>query len=171
MTHPRRTSEVIRTSKTSVTVQLEYESRGLVLANYGHVCVAIWTSKPTPALFEKQRATLAACTQRYPGQAMFLCIVSGSADPPEPAERAATVRMIREQEKLLVGCACVIEGDGFRAALTRSVLTGMTLLSRTAVPTAFFEDVSRAVAWMRLRSDHPLGGLTDQLRTLRQVHV
>lgn len=152
-------------------VQLQVARRGndLTIASYGQICAALWNTKPTLALFEEQRAALEACTRRYPGQTLFLCVVSASADPPDKPVRDASALMIKEHAADLLGCACVIEGTGFRAAITRSVLTGMTLLARTPVPIAFFERISGAAEWLRPRAGHPVAGLGEQLESLRKV--
>jgi hypothetical protein len=45
--------------------------------------------------------------------------------------------------------ACTIEGSGFKAAVTRSVLSGMALLfANRKTPVSFFANVPNAVAWM-----------------------
>jgi hypothetical protein len=156
-------------TETPLALRVGHSSRDLVMATFGHVCVAIWNSKPSLALVEVQRAALMACALRYPQQALFMCIVSQGADPPDSDARAASVKMVREQDKKLIGCACVIESGGFRGAVTRSILTGMTLLAGTPIPIGFFGDVSGAVEWLQPRSSQPLIHLDEQLQTLRRL--
>jgi hypothetical protein len=49
--------------------------------------------------------------------------------------------------------ALVIEGSGFRAALTRGVLVGMSLLlPNRHAPVSYFSDVIGAAAWISVRS-------------------
>lgn len=156
-------------SEASLRLLVVRKGNELTLATYGRVCVAIWNTKPTQALFEEQRTALAATTRRHPGQTLFLCVVSVKADPPDPPERDASAKMIKDHAQDLLGCACVIEGTGFRASITRSVLTGMTLLARSPVPQAFFERISGAEDWLRPRVGHSLTGLSEQLEALRKV--
>lgn len=140
----------------------------LVMASFGHVCVALWNCKPTLSLFEEQRSALAACARRHPRQTLFLCVVSVNSDPPDAPVREASSKMVRDHAQDLLGCACVIEGSGFRAAVVRSVLTGMNLLVRAQVPSAFFQDTSGAVEWLSSRAEHSLVGLAEQLDALRR---
>lgn len=140
----------------------------LLVASYGVMCIAIWNQKPTLPLFEEQRAALAASAARHPGRTLFLCVVSDNTDPPDSPVRDASVKMLRDHAKDLIGCACVIEGSGFRAAITRSVLTGMVLVARAPVPLAFFQNTSDAVDWLRSRTDQTITDLARQLGALRK---
>lgn len=153
----------------SSVLLITHRSDELVTAAFGNVCVVTWNSKPTRALFEHQRAALATCVLRHPGRALFLCIVSAKADPPEQDVRDASVKMLLSHERKLAGCACVIEGTGFRAAITRTVLTGMTLVTRVPVPIAFFDQTAAACNWLGSRAGLPLRGLAAELATARQT--
>jgi hypothetical protein len=133
-------------------LQISHRAAGLMLASFGEVFVAVWSTKPTPELFELQRASLVAAVEKAPGRTFFVCVVSPNADPPEQAERDASTRMITALGDRLLGTACVIEGTGFRAAITRTVLTGMVLFVRTPSPVLFFEQMDDAVEWIRRRS-------------------
>jgi hypothetical protein len=57
--------------------------------------------------------------------------------------------MIAENENRLRCVAVVIEGDGFRAAIARSVLSGMVLLfPNRRVPVSYFSTVRDATEWV-----------------------
>jgi len=120
----------------------------LVVGSIGPVFLAIWRTKPTRELFEVQQRELAHAVKRNPGHVAFLCVVEPTADAPEQAVRDASAAMISSHGKNLAACACVIEGTGFRAAITRTVLGGMALVARNAAPTRFFERVALASAWL-----------------------
>jgi hypothetical protein len=141
----------------------------LILASYGRICVAMWNVQPTLPLFEEQHAALTACVARHPGHTAFLCVVSDHADPPESPVRSASAKMMKDLAKGLVGCACVIEGVGFRASVTRSVLTGITLLARSPVPLSFFSRISESLDWVGPRVEHSVVGLAEQLNSLRRT--
>lgn len=124
---------------------------GLLVGTIGPVSLAIWRTKPTPALFEIQRRELFAAVARNPGKVAFLCVVEPSAEAPEQEVRDASAAMISSLGSKLAACACVIEGSGFRAAITRTVLTGMALVARDPAPNRFFEHVSVASTWLNER--------------------
>jgi hypothetical protein len=114
-------------------------------------------------LFEVQRRELAAAVARDPGNAAFLCVVEALAEPPDQELRDASAAMLSSHGKRLAACACVIEGTGFRAAITRTVLTGMAIVARNAAPNRFFERVQAASFWL---SEH-LGRGRDPLLSER----
>jgi len=151
-----------------VELTLTHVHAGLVMASYGQVCVALWRSKPTLELFEVQRAELAAGVARHAGRQLFLCIVEAKADPPDQPVRSASAQMISGHGRNLAGCACVIEGSGFRSALTRTVLTGITLLVRQPAPYRFFESTSVACGWLATRAPPgALAGLAERIAGAR----
>jgi hypothetical protein len=141
---------------------------GLVMASRGPVCLALWRSKPTLELFHIQRAELAAAVAHHPGTQLFLCIVEAKADPPDQALRSASAQMIAQHGRKLAAFACVIEGTGFRSAITRTVLTGIALLVPKPAPNRFFESTREACAWLAsLGAPGNLAGLADQIAAAR----
>src|SRR5262245_44278599 len=149
-------------------LRVTFAGGGLVVCTIGPVCAAIWRTKPIPTFFEMQRRQLASAVERAPGNAAFLCVVEVSADPPEQELRDASAAMIASHGKKLAACACVIEGAGFRAAITRTVLTGISLVARSQTPTRFFEHVSVASTWVGERLGRREPGLADQVELARQ---
>ena len=125
-----------------------HDRGGLLVGRIGPVCLAIWRTKPIMDLFQVQRLDLTEAVASDPGNIAFLCVVEPTAEPPDQTVRDASAAMIASFGRDLAACACVIEGSGFRAAITRTVLTGMQFVARRAVPTRFFERVPVAAAWL-----------------------
>jgi hypothetical protein len=147
---------------------ITFRRDGLTMASFGSVCIAVWETKPTPALFEIQRAHLANAVARHPTRATFMCVVSRHADPPDQEVRDASSKMIASHVGNLAGCACVIEGSGFRSALTRTVLTSILFVIRSPVPYVFCESVLAACKWLEARGARErLSGLIEQLDQAR----
>ncbi len=122
---------------------------GLAVAEIGPVCVVIWRDAVTRSRFEKQKAGLAEVVARHQGEAGFLCIVEPTAAPPDDQLRRASTEMIESHENRLKCVAGVIEGSGFKAAVTRSVMSGMALLlARRQAPVQYFARVDIAARWM-----------------------
>jgi len=120
----------------------------LLMAMVGPVCIALWQTKPTPALFEIQRTHLNAAVANNPGKVSFMCVVEGKAEPPDEAERKASAAMITSLGADLFGVACVVESQGFRAAITRTVLSGVLFLVRSPAPIKLFDNVPVAAHWL-----------------------
>lgn len=122
---------------------------GLAVAEVGRVCVVIWRDAVVRHRFEKQRKGLAEVVSNHPGQAGFLCIIEPSAKPGDDELRRASSEMVASHQDRLKCVACVIEGSGFKAAVGRSVLSGMALLlGNSSTPRSFFATVDGAVRWM-----------------------
>jgi hypothetical protein len=132
-------------------LEITHCADGLLMAVLGPVCIAFWQTKPIPRLFQIQRAHLAKAVARNPGKVAFLCAVAEKAPPPDEPERAASAAMINGHAARLAAVACVIEGSGFRAAITRTVLSGMVFVIRSPSPIRMFETVGLATPWLRTR--------------------
>lgn len=122
---------------------------GLAVAEAGPVCVVVWRSAVIVPRFEKQKAGLATVVANHPGKAAFLFVVEPTAAPPDEALRKASTQMVASHGDRLRCVAGVIEGTGFKAAVTRSVLSGMTLLlGKREVPVSYFARVGEASRWV-----------------------
>jgi hypothetical protein len=122
---------------------------GIAVAQVGGICVVIWRDAVVPHRFSKQASGLAEVVGSHPCQAGFLCVIEPTAKPPDDKLRRASQEMIQSHEERLCCTACVIEGTGFKAAVTRSVLASITLLiANRKAPISYFASVSEAGHWM-----------------------
>lgn len=113
------------------------------------MCVVIWRDAVVLSRFEKQKQGLAAVVAQNPGKAAFLFVVEPTAAPPDERLRKASMQMIADHQGGLRCVAGVIEGTGFKASVTRSVLAGITLLlGKRDVPITYFSRVSEATRWV-----------------------
>lgn len=141
----------------------------VLVAEIGCLCVAIWRRKPMRDTFGIQKACLDKVVRLHPRQAGFLCIIERTADPPDDDLRRASSEMVTGHGTNLKLVAGVIEGDGFRAAVTRSVLSGIMRFVRTAAPVRFFESASAASGWITEAIDvGSAEGLSRQIEDLRR---
>jgi len=140
------------------------------MAMIGPVCLALWQSQPTRERFAIQRDVLHGAVARDPGKVAFMCVVTAGAPPPGDAERAASAAMVSSQGDKLAGVACVIEGVGFRAAITRTVLSGVLLMIRTPSPIKLFDGTYAAEPWLaKVVGRKSLAGLTEQCERGREL--
>ena len=137
------------------TLRVMHQSDALVMAALGPVCVAVWRKQPTRASFDVQHALLESAVESNQGHAAFLCVIEDGTDPPEQKLREASAQMISSLKDELVGVACVVEGAGFRAAISRTVLSSIMLLARAMPPVRVFDSTESAAPWLSTR----LGGL------------
>jgi len=142
---------------------------GLAVAELGTVCVAIWRSKSTWPRFEIQKAILADCVKRKPGGIAFMCVVEQTSEPPDEDLRKASSKMIADHGLQLTCVAGVIEGAGFRGAITRSVLAGIVFLVRNPSPLKMFESVESASRWIQSQMPGTAGSaLASQVEYVRR---
>lgn len=119
------------------------------MAEIGRVCVAIWRTEPTEFLFDRQLAAFRTVIGNHSDKVGFLCVVEECSPPPNESIRRATIRMFEERRQHIACLSCVIEGKGFRSAITRSVLSGMSLVFGSREFSAKFTDsVPHAAQWM-----------------------
>lgn len=122
---------------------------GIAVAEIGPVCVVIWRDAVVRSRFEKQKQGLAAVVEKNPGSAAFVFVVEPTAAPPDEQLRKASMQMIADHQERLRCVAGVIEGTGFKAAVARSVLSGITLLlGKREVPISYFAKVGEATRWV-----------------------
>lgn len=132
---------------------------GIVVAQVGNVCVALWRKKPTRERFEIQRNALDAAVKKNPGRTVFMCLVEAGTEPPDDEERKASSAMITGHGADLNAVACVIEGSGFKAAISRTVLSGIMFLIRSPSPIKYFESTASGAAW--LSQYVPIGNMSN----------
>jgi hypothetical protein len=141
----------------------------IAVGEIGAVCVVVWNGKVTAEPFEKQRSGLAEVVARHPEGASFLCVVQSTAKPPEDDLRKASSQMIQAHAGHLKCVACVMEGEGFKAAINRGAFAGMVLLLRDRkLPVSVFAKVDAAADWMsrhmEIRSTRSLVAGVEEIR-------
>jgi hypothetical protein len=140
----------------------------VAVGEIGAVCAVIWRGAVTEAPFELQRVGLEQVVERHPEGAAFLCIVEGTAKPPNDKLRSASGQMINAHGDRLKCVACVMEGQGFLNAVNRGALAGMVLLLRNKkTSVSVFATVKEATEWMRkhLALTADFGASVEHLRS------
>ncbi len=129
--------------------RVHYADDGLVMAEVGNTCVAIWRTKPVKFLFDRQVSVLCDVIRNHSKPIGFICIVEAKTPAPSDDIRKASVEMLTSRKENLACVVGVIADKGFTSAITRSVLAGMAfLLSRDDFRVNFTESVERAANWM-----------------------
>jgi len=141
---------------------------GIVVAQIGPVCAALWRKKPTADRFEVQRRCLQAAVKKRPGDTVFLCLVEAGTEPPDDNIRKASSTMITDLGQDLKAVAIVIEGSGFKAAISRTVLSGIVFLIRSPSPIKYFESAASGAAWLsQYVAIGNIGSFVDQVEIVR----
>lgn len=112
------------------------------------VAVAVWMlhthARDVPALAEA-----AHVAQRgAPGRVKLIQMVPETAITPDGQARAALSRLLRGLLGVVSHSAILHEAEGFRAAMVRSIVTGIASLSNPGFPHRVFARLPEAAAWM-----------------------
>jgi hypothetical protein len=87
---------------------------------------------------------------------VFLQFVPATAQPPASREREAVAKLLSESAGILSHSATVYVGQGFRAAMVRSIIIGINALARQPYPIRIFSTLSEAASWIEHnRADLP----------------
>jgi hypothetical protein len=118
-------------------------------------CMATWRSfviviwrKDTTADAVKQLRDLLQKTSTTTQAVCLLTIVEPNAPPPSSDVRDALAGVLGEFGKLIKYSAVAFEGSGFRAAMVRGVVTGLTMLARMPYPHKVFAGVEESARWL-----------------------
>jgi hypothetical protein len=76
-----------------------------------------------------------------------------------PEARRAGAALTKEWENYNTGQALIVEADGFKASLARSLITGVNLLARSKARQRVFKDPQEATQWVC-----ELDGQTPEIR-------
>lgn len=132
-------------SDVRLAVRILHAADGLALGEVEEVFVAIWRASVSKSLFEWQRHCMAESMHRHPNGSAFLCVIEPTSKPPDDELRRASAAMVATHQDRLKCIGVVIEGQGFRAAITRGVLSGMVLLlPNRKVPVSYLSTVAEA---------------------------
>jgi serine/threonine protein kinase len=138
-------------SSTRLSRRVMHESEGLLVAELGPICVAVWREAVTLPRFELQRSGLAEVVNRHTAGAGFMCVIEkGSLPIPDGELRRASTKMVASHGARLACVAVVIEATGFSSALIRSGITAMTFFTGTydVVPPSIFSNTRHAINWI-----------------------
>ncbi len=116
------------------------------LGSLGPVYVVIWRNETTLAGARHLASGFAEF--RTPGKAHGLVTIIEQGAPLPPAEpRDIIASFLKAASEHLVVSAVVFEGEGFRGAAVRGVVTGLTMLARQSYPHRVFATIDEASSW------------------------
>jgi hypothetical protein len=127
---------------------LAEHDQGVALAVVGRVMLVLWRRTPTA---ERMRL-LTRVTERmladFPDGFWQIQVIEPTSAPPASEQRKQSSQLLDRMKGAARAIAFVIEGDDARTAIVRTILRGMALLSRGAIPKHFFKDESSARHWI-----------------------
>ena len=108
----------------------------------------VWKKETTVAGMQAYTQVYREVSLRYPSGIYLLTIVEEDAPMPPYEAREAVAVFLRNGAGRIRMSAVVHEGAGFRAAAVRSVVTGISMLSKVPFPHHIFATVEQAAKWL-----------------------
>jgi hypothetical protein len=103
---------------------------------------------------------------------VFLQFVPPTAQAPAAREREAVAKLLAESADILSHSATVYIGQGFRAAMVRSIIIGINALARQPYPIRIFSTLSEAASWIEhSRRDLPAKLTTDLVEKILRANL
>jgi hypothetical protein len=144
--------------------QIHSADRTHVLATWrGHV-VALWDGAPQLPAVQRFAELLAKQVDARPGGVVYLAQLPATLALPDSQVREAFAKAGRAVSGRIAGIAVTVEGDGFRAAAVRAMVTGIGMMVGGRLPLRCFRSLAEAAAWGSVRlaaSSAPLGSADE----------
>ncbi len=128
-------------AKSEVRILHREASHGIAFV--GRTLVVLWEAETRARAVAELAARLPALAAES-GSLALLQVIGDHALPPDGAARAALAALLKANDTRLV----VFEGTGFRASVIRSVVIGISMLSRPKFPHTVFASTTAGVEWL-----------------------
>ncbi len=146
-------------------------TRDHVIATWRSVMVLIFRVETTLRAVEASHHVFDELSRAHPEGVFLLTIVEADARIPSVVARDGMAEFLRGAAARMLLSAVVFEGNDFRAAVVRSVVAGLAMLTNYPFPHKHFPRVDAAAAWFRANSPRARtweeAELTDAVAELR----
>jgi FAD/FMN-containing dehydrogenase len=151
-------------------MQVLHVGDGIATGAIDNVFVVVWRAPQTLERMRMEREGLRSTIRKHRGKVAMVCVVEASSAPPSDELKREAKALLAEHERDLVSAACVIEGDGFRAATMRAALSTIQLmLGRRRFVSRFFATVAEACAFTEPNTTTPFDSLAEAIEELRAM--
>lgn len=133
---------------TRTTGELFVQDNGLALATCGRVFVNVFYAPPTLPRLEELYRHERALVDRVGRHAVLSIIDPGVGKEMGDDARKRARAISLEMEPHTIGHAFIVLGNGFFAAMARSIIAGIQLVSRTKAPWRVTSDPQDGVAFI-----------------------
>lgn len=147
-----------------------YEATGdHAVASIRDVFVIVWRYRTTMEGVRACRRAFERFSGAHAHAAALLTIVELGAPLPAPEVRQGIANMLASFAPLVKVSALVHEGEGFRAAAVRGVVTGLTMLATVPYPHKVFANVEDGARWMLTDAGFRSASLRSSEELAREV--
>jgi hypothetical protein len=135
-----------------MAAHLHLATRDHIMATWECVVILIWRAETTSAGIRYAQDVFDALALKYPQGVFLLNVVEPDAPMPVPEVRSGMAAFLTKGGSRMTLSAVVHEGQGFRAAAVRSLVTGLALITKLPYRHKIFSNVAEAVAWFSVTS-------------------
>jgi len=121
---------------------------GHVLAVYRNVFIAFWATQGTGELIERLERFSAPHIEAHPEGVSSIQLVAKGTPLATSEARERLVSLIRRHSNRLACIGTVLEGEGFWASATRSLILGMRLLVPRSFEMQTYESIEELARWL-----------------------
>jgi len=135
------------TSPAAAEIRILRSEASHGIACVGRTLVVHWQTETRGEAVAELASLLAGLAEQSGGVAL-LQVIGERATSPDTATRSALAAMLKANETRIIASAVVFEGTGFRASVIRSIVIGISMLSRPQCPHTVFESSAAGIAWL-----------------------
>lgn len=132
-------------ARAEVRILRSEDSHGIAFV--GRTLVVLWQTETRSQAVAELGSLLAALAAEF-GSLALLQVIGDQAVPPDGPVRAALAAMLKNNETRIIASAVVFEGVGFRASVIRSIVVGISMLSRPKCPHTVFASSAAGIEWL-----------------------
>jgi hypothetical protein len=152
-------------------VRTTYLDDNCCAAFHRNVNMIVWGKQTLPGTVERCSLALSELGRAHPGGLGMITIVEPDSELPSPEARSALAKLLHDAGTYNVKRSAVAqEGEGFRAAAVRGVVTGLSLLAKHPYPHQLFTNVETALAWLVAGLPPDSAGVPTEVELLAAVH-
>jgi hypothetical protein len=116
-------------------------------ARLNDIVLQIWHKVTTLAGVAALRAAIAKVASESAAGLRLLVVVESRAAMPTRSARENIAAFMTEFKSSIRATSLAFEGEGFRAASVRAVVTGLNMLTHHPFPYGVFPTIEKALAW------------------------
>jgi len=161
MAKATRDAPAERLAPAEIRILRSEASHGIALS--GRTLIVLWQTETRTQAVHELAALLASQAAEF-GNVGLLQVIGDQAISPDGAARTALAEMLKANEAGIVASAVAFEGVGFRASMVRSIVIGISMLSRPQCPHTVFASAEEAIAWLSARLDDGASNSAERMR-------
>ncbi|WP_394839341.1 hypothetical protein LVJ94_20860 [Pendulispora rubella] len=135
-----------------MNLRLVTRAPGFATGSIGNLAISFWESQQTAEQAHHAAEVLSALG-RTEGRVLVLAVLPPTAPAPSNAVRSVISNAFTRLGSQIHAVANAVEGDGFRAATMRAVVTSMALVIRPSYPVKTVATVEDAAEFLAAHSD------------------